>query len=86
VPGTLAFVPRGVLSRRSAWLPKEASMADVLTPAHIHPDAIYQEGQARLLLGLTGAALARGKCESIPRNQEFAERIVDSMLLGLIPR
>jgi AcrR family transcriptional regulator len=38
------------------------------------------------MLTLTGAALARGKCESIPRNQEFAERIVDSMLLGLIPR
>ncbi|HEY4462104.1 MAG TPA: TetR/AcrR family transcriptional regulator [Streptosporangiaceae bacterium] len=38
------------------------------------------------MLTLTGAALARGKYESIPRNQEFAERIVDSMLLGLIPR
>jgi AcrR family transcriptional regulator len=38
------------------------------------------------MLTLTGAALARGKYESIPRNQEFAERIVDSMLLGLTPR
>jgi AcrR family transcriptional regulator len=38
------------------------------------------------MLTLTGAALARGKYESIPRNQEFAERIVDSMLLGLSPR
>jgi AcrR family transcriptional regulator len=38
------------------------------------------------MLTVTGAALARGKYESIPRNQEFAERIVDSMLLGLIPR
>jgi len=26
----------------------------ILTPAHVHPDAIYQDGQARLLLGLTG--------------------------------
>jgi AcrR family transcriptional regulator len=38
------------------------------------------------MLTLTGAALARGKYEPIPRNQEFAERIVDSMLLGLTPR
>jgi AcrR family transcriptional regulator len=38
------------------------------------------------MLTLTGAALARGKYESIPRNQEFAERVVDSMLLGLTPR
>jgi AcrR family transcriptional regulator len=35
---------------------------------------------------LTGAAMARGKCETIPRTPEFAERIVDSLLLGLAPR
>ena len=38
------------------------------------------------MLTLTGAALARGKYEPIPRNQEFAGRVVDSMLLGLTPR
>jgi AcrR family transcriptional regulator len=38
------------------------------------------------MLTLTGAALARGKYELIPRNQEFAERVVDSLLLGLTPR
>jgi AcrR family transcriptional regulator len=35
---------------------------------------------------LTGAAMTRGKCETIPRTPEFAERIVDSLLLGLTPR
>jgi len=35
---------------------------------------------------LTGAAMARGKCDTVPRTREFAERIVDSLLLGLAPR
>jgi AcrR family transcriptional regulator len=38
------------------------------------------------LLTLTGAAMARGKIETIPRTPELAERIVDSLLLGLTPR
>jgi AcrR family transcriptional regulator len=38
------------------------------------------------MLTLTGAALARGKYETIPRTPEFAECIVDSLLLGLTPR
>ncbi len=38
------------------------------------------------MLTLTGAALARGKCETMPRTPELAERIVDSLLLGLTPR
>jgi AcrR family transcriptional regulator len=37
-------------------------------------------------LTLTGAAMARGKYETIPRTPEFAERVVDSLLLGLTPR
>jgi hypothetical protein len=37
--------------------------ADVLTPAIINPDAVYHDGQARLLLGLTGATLARARRE-----------------------
>ncbi len=35
---------------------------------------------------LTGAAMARGKCDTVPRTRKFAERIVDSLLLGLAPR
>ena len=38
------------------------------------------------LLIMTGAAMSRGKCETIERNAEFAERVVDSLLLGLAPR
>ena len=38
------------------------------------------------MLTLTGTAMARGKCETIERNAEFAERVVDSLLLGLTPR
>jgi AcrR family transcriptional regulator len=38
------------------------------------------------LLIMTGAAMSRGKCETIERNAEFAERVVDSLLLGLTPR
>jgi hypothetical protein len=38
-------------------------LTDVLTPAHIHTDGIYHDGQARLLLGLTGATLARARRE-----------------------
>jgi AcrR family transcriptional regulator len=38
------------------------------------------------MLTLTGAAMTRGKCETIPRTPEFAERMVDSLLLGLTPR
>ena len=38
------------------------------------------------MLTLTGTAMSRGKCETIGRNAEFAERVVDSLLLGLTPR
>jgi AcrR family transcriptional regulator len=38
------------------------------------------------LLTLTGAAMARGKCDTVPRDAEFAGRIVDNLLLGLTPR
>ena len=38
------------------------------------------------LLTMTGAAMSRGKCDTIERNAEFAERVVDSLLLGLTPR
>jgi AcrR family transcriptional regulator len=38
------------------------------------------------MLTLTGAAMARGKCETVPRTPELAGRIVDSLLLGLTPR
>jgi hypothetical protein len=35
--------------------------SDPLTPALIDPDGIYHDGQARLLLGLTGEAMARAR-------------------------
>jgi AcrR family transcriptional regulator len=38
------------------------------------------------MLTLTGTAMARGKCETVELNAEFAERVVDSLLLGLTPR
>ncbi|MGA2828571.1 MAG: TetR/AcrR family transcriptional regulator [Streptosporangiaceae bacterium] len=38
------------------------------------------------MLTLTGAAMSRGKCETVERNAEFAERVVDNLLLGLSPR
>jgi AcrR family transcriptional regulator len=38
------------------------------------------------MLTMTGAAMSRGKCETIERNAEFAGRVVDSLLLGLTPR
>jgi AcrR family transcriptional regulator len=38
------------------------------------------------MLTLTGTAMSRGKCETVERNAEFAERVVDSLLLGLAPR
>jgi len=38
------------------------------------------------MLTLTGTAMARGKCETVECNTEFAERVVDSLLLGLNPR
>ena len=34
------------------------------------------------MLTLTGAAMSRGRCEIIPHDGEFAERVVDSLLLG----
>jgi AcrR family transcriptional regulator len=39
-----------------------------------------------ILLTLTGAAMSRGRCEIVPHDGEFAERVVDSLLLGLAPR
>jgi len=50
-------------------------MADTLTPK-IHPDAIYQDGQARLLLGLTGAALARARRERRLRFTRQGKRVI----------
>ncbi len=38
------------------------------------------------MLTLTGSAMSRGKCETVERDAEFAERVVDSLLLGLAPR
>jgi AcrR family transcriptional regulator len=38
------------------------------------------------MLTLTGSAMSRGKCETVPHDGEFAERVVDSLLLGLAPR
>jgi AcrR family transcriptional regulator len=38
------------------------------------------------LLTLTGAALSRGKYDTIPRTAEFAERIADSLLAGFAAR
>ena len=38
------------------------------------------------MLTLTGAAMSRGRCELIPHDEEFATRVVDSLLLGLSPR
>jgi AcrR family transcriptional regulator len=37
------------------------------------------------MLTLTGAAMSRGRCEIIPHDGEFAERVVDSLLLGFAP-
>jgi hypothetical protein len=36
---------------------------EALPPPQIHTDAIYHDGQARLLLGLTCAAMARARRE-----------------------
>jgi len=38
------------------------------------------------LLTLTGAAMSRGRCDTTGHNADFAERVVDSLLLGLAPR
>ncbi|HEY4702389.1 MAG TPA: TetR/AcrR family transcriptional regulator, partial [Streptosporangiaceae bacterium] len=38
------------------------------------------------MLTLTGAAMSRGRCEIVPHDEEFATRVVDSLLLGLAPR
>ena len=37
------------------------------------------------MLTLTGAAMSRGKCDTIERNAEFAERVVDSHAPGPHP-
>jgi AcrR family transcriptional regulator len=38
------------------------------------------------MLTLTGAAMSRGRCEIVPHDEEFATRVVDSLLVGLAPR
>ena len=38
------------------------------------------------MLTLTGAAMARGKYDTVEHNEDFAEQVVDSLLLGLAPR
>jgi AcrR family transcriptional regulator len=37
------------------------------------------------MLTLTGAAMSRGRCEIIPHDEEFAERVVNSLLRGFGP-
>jgi hypothetical protein len=49
---------------------------DALTPALIHPDAVYHDGQARLLLGLTGATLARARREGRLRHTRQGHRVL----------
>jgi hypothetical protein len=39
------------------------TLTDVLSPVPIRPDAIYHDGQARLLLGLPDATLTRARRE-----------------------
>ena len=39
-----------------------------------------------VLLTLTGAAMSRGRCEIVPHDDEFAARVVDSLLVGLAAR
>jgi hypothetical protein len=51
-------------------------MTQILTPAHIHPDAVYHDGQARLLLGLAGATLARARREGRLRFTRQGKRIL----------
>ncbi len=48
----------------------------------IRPDLDLEVG----MLTLTGAAMSRGRCEIVPHDEEFATRVVDSLLLGLSPR
>jgi AcrR family transcriptional regulator len=38
------------------------------------------------MLTLTGAAMSRGKYDTVEHNPDFAEHVVDSLLLGLAPR
>jgi len=38
------------------------------------------------MLTLTGAAMSRGKYDTVEHNEDFAEHVVDSLLLGLAPR
>ena len=38
------------------------------------------------MLTLTGAAMSRGKYDTVGHNEDFAEHVVDSLLLGLAPR
>jgi hypothetical protein len=49
---------------------------DPLTPANIHPDGIYHDGQARLLLGLTGAAMTRARREGRLRFTRQGNRVL----------
>lgn len=50
--------------------------SDALIPAHIHPDAFYQDGQARLLLGLTGTTLARARRDGRLRFTRQGNRVL----------
>lgn len=49
---------------------------DVLTPARIDPDGIYHDGQARLLLGLSGATLSRARRQGRLRFTRQGKRIL----------
>ena len=42
--------------------------SEYLQPVRIDPDAFYDEGTARLLLGLSAAALARARSEGTLRS------------------
>jgi hypothetical protein len=49
---------------------------DLVTPGRIDPDGIYHDGQARLLLGLSGAALARARRDGRLRFTRQGKRVL----------
>jgi hypothetical protein len=50
--------------------------SEMLTPVLLHPDGIYHDGQARLLLGLPGATLARARREGRLRYARQGGRVL----------
>jgi hypothetical protein len=49
---------------------------DSLLPARIYPEAVYHDGQARLLLGVTGATMARARREGRLRYTRQGNRVL----------